>query len=224
MSTEAKITLPANMLALTAINKYNTVVDGADFREDGYIYLNGERVDKWFYNFKGHKLWAGLSEKDLPRIEKIYYGAWLRAIRVWNECHTKIVDLLTSTDTPICHIPNENNPNEWRVWHYHPEDNSFSKTWCREGTPTNLEIGREVATIEERIYSVGKYHSLVLDIMNRFIHRILPPPAESTKPLAVVTINGRSYYYTNRNHGRISEWSLLSQPGEVIAVTVRDNC
>jgi len=215
-----QIGLPTDVLALSVINEYNTVVDGAEFRKDGYVYLDGEQADKWFYSFKGHKLWAGLSEEDLPRVEKVYHRARQRAKRVWNGCHARIVELITSTDSPVCHLPDGNNQNEWRVWRYHPEDNTFSKTWCSEGMPTNVEVGIEVAELEKRMYGAGRWASFVLDILNHFVSRILPHPTDTDESLAVVVMNGRSYYYAKSDPGGVSGWSLLAHQDEVISSIV----
>ena len=73
---EATITVPKNRSALSIIGSQQKLVPGGDYHEDGYVYLDGKAVKKWFTELGSGLLIWHPSLDDIPGLEQRYFNIY----------------------------------------------------------------------------------------------------------------------------------------------------
>jgi len=186
--------------ALEVLNEYNPIIPGAVYDEDGGIYLDDEKVGEWYRNIGGRKVRASLRGRSVADIEQIYHRAYLRYQRVSVQCHKRIMQLIR--DYNPCYIPNPQDPDQW--WRWECDNESFWLRWNTDpnATPTNLEVGAEVARLKKTMQQAGNTMNFAWEVLNDAIKKIvLPKFYGGDYSVVVIELNGRKYVYDRTNYG-----------------------
>jgi hypothetical protein len=150
--------IPSDVSMITIFAQNPFISDG-DYREDGWIYVNGNPVKKWFKNIERISVWFPILE-DLHKLQKrycvikqryqnyvksIYHAAFAQVEKV-GKAHAKITHNYEGDCDPWWLYTSEKYPGQKGIswdWVNTPEK------------PLNLEIGNAYYKAEQRRAQIG---------------------------------------------------------------------
>lgn len=170
-SDGTQIQMPSSM-SLLSIG--DTIVDGGKYENDGYIYLNGERVKKWLRRYTEEQilLWPP-HVTDIKYLYPIYVKVQKRRNEAWDKV-SETVKEIEATGNPIAHTKPTHKfkplyGETW--WVYRISNYGFGFDWIGEPEDkVNLELGDKLYKQERRAMEwAGKYHKVKKVLLDAII-------------------------------------------------------
>jgi hypothetical protein len=223
---EISLKIPKNETALAILaSNPQGIVNGASFEEDGWIYIDGKRIKKWFTTISSDS-WSGRTRiwepilKDVASLEQRYQRMRERRNKFWYE---KFVPAFKAVvEKQIAYAQPTRAPGKW--WKYYSGGESIGFDWLDEkpANPENLDIGQHYYEMDRRMMRYRRYFHKFRIALERAIGNILRDNKPDKDNLILrLTINGRSYWYVSGYNGYTHIWTKMAWPeDEIIEVTV----
>lgn len=219
------VTIPQGELALSMLAT-NPVFDRAEYRTDGWIYVDNKPVRKWFRdcyspdgNSRGIRIWEPILS-DIAALEARRWRMKERADRFYNELWRPAYDAVI--DAEEAHAkPTHKFTGEKKWWRYYCTDyvngsTALSWDWVDDpGKPKNYEVGQRYYDLDRQMTRYYGYVSRFTIVLEAAIHRHL---RKKHSPNMVGTtlrliLNGRDYWYVSGYVGHSIEWIKVSWSG-----------
>jgi len=198
-------TLPGDMSALSLL-AHNGFVPGGDYREDGYIYINGSPIRKWYKNIEAVKTWFPILNdiKKLQRrynvVQKAYHDYWqkyglpaYKAVMKVGKAHAKITHEFKGDYPP------------W--WLYSASESGISWDWVGEPKkPVHPVIGTRYYKTSQRFQQLGGRVHIFRSVLLRAIRDKVYDIKGSYGKLLQVKVLDSVYWF---QHGRHT-WELIT--------------
>lgn len=203
----------------------NGLVNGGEYKEDGFIYMNGVPVRKWHGRFDGHRLWEP-KLKDLASLYRLHKKAANKNDAQWAKVRG-VLDELTKTcdvnDKIIAHaLPTHHhsgNANDWWEYQVHKsaEGVSFSFQWT-SGKPKKLRneaLGQRLYEYERRWWDTTcKRVGLTRTIFYAALRQSLPTASENKIQTLQFEDDNYCFYTEMNNYGQWS-WKMFDGPYKI---------
>jgi hypothetical protein len=155
---DATATIPSDESALSLLYN-NRFTSGGDYKEDGYVYVGGKPVRKWFKRVEDISVWFPILEdvKGLQRrydairaaykkyLEGVYKPAFTAVAKV-KTAHAKVTHKYTGDDDP------------WWLYTFEKFSGSSGMSWDWVSTPDkplHLKVGQHYYDVERRLEQLG---------------------------------------------------------------------
>jgi len=221
--------IPTNRTALGLIAT-NGLVDGAEYKENGWVYFDGKEYRKWHVMFQNIRIWEP-KFSDLKYLYGLYKKTQVANSNAWNTIR-EILNTLWKTRRKgqrdvIAHAK-PTHQFEWQEWrkepwwefkvsnHYPDYGLSFSFDWL-EGKPKKLvnhELGEKLYYLEQRWYNntsrrAGKVRTIFFEAMKRSL-----PKANEDRVICLKFGEDSFWFYTKNNGPKAYWWEMFDDKYE----------
>jgi len=220
-----RITIPTDELALNML-ALNPVFDRAEYRKDGWIYVDNKPVRKWFRdcyapdgNSGAVRIWPPILS-DIATLEARRWQMKERVDQFHNEIFKPAYDAMIEAGE--AHVkPTHKFTGEKKWWRYYRIDHpgsqpALSWDWVDDpGEPENYEIGQRYYNLDLQLTRYYGYVSKFTTALKAAIHKYLwkEHKPETTGITLRLVLNGRNYWYVSGYVGRNIEWKKVSWSG-----------
>lgn len=218
---ECKIPQDISMLSVLGLNPF---IDKAEYAEDGWVYVEGKKVRKWFQSYDRITIWGPVLDdvaalearhwKVLQYVRKFYNETWLparRELEKVKQAHAKPTHRYTGNKG-------------WWLYKVREFDTNYqsypiSFDWVDEPKEKlNLEIGQKYYHIDQQLHRYYKYALLFRTVLRRAIDLYL---FKNHKPLRdgitlQLNINDRIYWYASTMGQWAVEWQKVAWPEDEV--------
>lgn len=214
-----KVPTDRSMLSVLAVNAFS---DGDDFRPDGYVYRDGEKVRRWFSTLdRNIRVW----HPKLDDLTKLEATRWKVRSYVKNE-FDKIkpkYDKVAEADSFYCHYDNGPRANGFIKFE---KDKGVSWSWISDRNPVgDLPLRQDLGDLwfswERRAKDLRSREwktrlAFLKGVENKFYKRFL-----EDKELEVLhaIINGRSYWIRHQTRYDIYV-DVFAYPENITTITI----
>lgn len=152
-------TIPST-ISMIAVFGRNGFIQGGKYSEDGWIYVNGKPVKKWFRNVENISIWFPILE-DVHNLQKRYDAAKKRykgyADKVWRPAFDKVMKV-GRAHARVTHKFEGEGIDPW--WLYEANKYSSQKGICWDWVkkpvkPINIRIGNAYYRASQRLEDLG---------------------------------------------------------------------
>jgi len=218
-----EIKIPRDRLALSILAN-NQFCHGADFRENGWVYINGEKSHKWFTKLYNDQtldvnIWEPIL-KDVPTLENRYARMKDRYDKFFEEvfrpAFDKVVEVGRAHAKPT-HQYREYQGKTWWLYTTHQyikDQSSISFDWVEDQkNPENHEIGQTYYELDRKLRQYSRYKSKFKTALTESIKRMLAkmPPIKEDITLKLV-INDKIFWYVSCRTHNFYEWKKVAWP------------
>lgn len=220
-----RVTIPRDELALSMFAA-NPVLDRAEYRKDGLIYINDKPVKKWFKdcyapdgNSKGVRIWPPVLS-DIATLEARRWRVKERTDRFYNEVFKPVYDAIIKAGEAHARPTHKFNGDQkwWRYYRndYPSEQPTISWDWVDDpDEPKNYEIGQHYYDIDHQLIRyygyMGSFNTVLEAAIHKYLWREHKPDMASTTLRLI--LNGRDYWYVSGYIGCSIEWVKVSWVG-----------
>lgn len=220
----AQIPLTRSMIGIAATNG---IINGAEYREDCWVYIKGKRVRKWHNKFQEIRIWEP-KYKDLKALYYLYKktqaannAQWERIAKImhsiWESGPVKNKGVIAHA-CPT-HSFTKNNTIDIEPWWEYTIHNkmfndkglSYSFQWLDDGKPKKLvnhKLGQKLYVEEQRMWNTtSKRYNKVKTIFYEAMKRSLPK-AEENKVISLQFDKDTFWFYTATN-GELYWWVMF---------------
>ena len=230
------VTIPKDELALSMF-ACNSVIDKAEYKKDGWIYVSGKPVRKWFkdcYSPGGESGSIRIWEPILSNIALLEARRWkvkAQVKRFYNKVWKPIFDELVEVGSAHAKPTHKFNSFDDKTWwlyaiHEYGESHSIAFDWVNEpAVPKDSAIGQAYYHAECQISRYHGYEYKFSIALGAAIIRYLRkeyPPKETDIPFRLI-LNGRDYWYISRYIRHGVDWAKVAwAESPVIEVIMRE--
>ena len=202
----AKVPPDRSMLSVIGVSG---IVNGAEYKNDGWVYLNNKPIHKWHVMHNGIRLWEPRL-KDLPTLyrqwkqtktanEKAWDNIIIVLRKLWG--NHKVGNAVRAHAIPVHGFKKESNTDPWweyRIENYNGEGLSFSFSWLDKKPKQVLNpiLGQKLYELEHRwFYITNKRLSKVQQIFFEAMRKSLPTATEN-KVISLQFENDSFWFYS----------------------------
>ena len=229
MTTGIHIHVPDDRSAVGMFNQGNQFNDGDDFREDGYVYNQGQRVRPWAANVPGHSrafVWEHRMLPTAANVQRMEARRW------------RVVEHMACVVPTLWRAVGETLKGRGTCYMKHPKDHEYALTYKLDPADGGIIGGVQRRpkklrgeAIARRVHDVERYmdawsnrvslvESCLSSLMQHYIREHCPHP-ERDSGLLKLTINDRVYEYHTAWDGYGYTWERSFWPSErAIEITV----
>jgi hypothetical protein len=212
--------IPKNRSALGMIAT-NGLINGADYKEDSWVYFDGQRIRKWHVMFQGIRVWEP-KFSDLNYLYDLYKRTAAANIKAWNAIQAVIQKIWETrakgATEAIAHArpshsfewPEWKKEKPWWVYNIHNDRGyglSFGFDWLDEKPKklVNHELGEELYRLENRWYRntcrrSGKVRTIFFEAMLRSL------PKVNEDRVICLKFGEDTFWFYTKNHGPNCYW------------------
>ena len=212
--------MPKDTTALSMLAN-NQLINNGEYKEDGWIYVDGKRVKKWFKQYYPDmnntvRLWPPVLD-DLQKLETRYVNMISRTNKFYNETYKPLFNKLLQVGKAHAE-PIYNHKRDGKWWLYkmksHNDFDYISFDWVdAPSKPLNHELGQQYYLTEHRLYKYYSYNAKFRGIMAVAIDRFLDKNCSDRRKADAVlrlSINDRDYWYRCRfNQYGVLVWTKI---------------
>ena len=222
-TVQAKIPTNRSMLGIIGDNG---LIDGGDYRNDGWVYFGGKPLRKWHSTFERVRIWEP-KFKDLPSLYRLYKKtqaaneeAWVHISRVlqrlWDKGPRKNNEVIAHV-LPSHTFEWHKDTQPWWEYKVHKgvcgeESLSFSFQWIDEGKPEKLvnhTLGQRLYNFERRWWdNTAPRYNKARTIFYESMKRSLPKATENTV-LSLQFGEDAYWFYTKSRGPNIHWWEMF---------------
>lgn len=211
--------IPQDMSMLAVLGN-NPMIHSAKYKEDGWIYVDDKRVQKWFRRWDRINVWPPVLE-DVAALEDRRWKVLQKTNEFYAKTWKPVFDEMIQAGKAHAK-PTHNYVGDRQWWLYRVSDfderyltRFISFDWVDEPEEKlNQELGQKYYEIDRQLERYYKYSGLFRTILGVAIDHHLRdnyPPERDGITLKFV-INGRVYWYNSvMGHCR-AEWRKASWP------------
>ncbi len=217
LNNGTKFTVPLTHSMLSIFGDHNPIINGAEYRDDYWIYVNGKRVKKWFVSdSRGNVklLWPpNLRPSNMARLEDVAYRLQQKSHRLWKEFWSMCEEARKrggsqhywSEDEIIVHVPGTKNSCEWQ------DKDTYRAFSCNEKGVSSLwhkpnkklqhpDLGRKMAPLYDYQAQVHARATKMFYFFHKTAAEVVEAKCDKyTLPyetqIARLTVNGREYTF-----------------------------
>jgi len=218
----ATIHVPTDRSALSVIGR-NKIVDGGQYATDGWIYVNGKKVKKWFIYKENIRIWEP-TLNDVAKLEARYYKVRRRRDKyikeAWQPLFKEILKVDGAHVKPVF-SNTEGYKDNW--WLYKATEHGVSFDWVEKPkNPRNVDLGKAYYKTERNLERYGGYVYKFRTVLSAGIDKLLSANSpEKSGTLTRLILNGRDYWYRAGYTGSWLHWiKICWAEDEVITMEV----
>jgi len=224
---DMQIRIPKDKLALSLFAN-NRIGHGFHFREDGWVYVEGERSHKWFTQIHSNQggvnvnVWEPIL-KNVSLIEKRYSRMKKRYDRFLNEVFRPVFEKLGAVGRAHAkptHKFDHYKDLDWWLYTTHPYEDTHSVgfEWVkRPNKPENLEIGQAYYELDKRLMQYSRYKSKFRTALAESIKRLLAKNAPKEENITLkLVINDKIFWYLSYKQHRYLGWKKIAWPEDQV--------
>jgi hypothetical protein len=211
--------IPKDMSALAVLG-INKPINYGKYAKDGWIYVGGKRIKKWFQNVHDVTIWGPIL-KDIPKLEARMWKVrdqWDKyAKEKWRPAFDKVVEV-KEAHARTTHLKD----NKWWLYTSHSYINtdypSIRFDWVDPpDEPKNHKIGQAYYEADNKLMRYGgyvhKFHRVLEIAIERYLMEHHKP--EKSGINMHLEINGRGYWYVSYYvNSHVLWWKKISWPEE----------
>jgi hypothetical protein len=219
--------VPTDRTALSILGD-NIPVNGGEFKKDGWIYVDGKRVKKWFnrcYSPNGSSLsaviWPPILE-DVAKLEARYWKISEKVEKFYRNHWQTLYDQIIKAGEAHAK-PTHKYTGDLHWWHYKRTEyvgNKYARfalsfDWVEEPEkPVNFKLGQRYYLIDRKLNRYYRYLGMFRTVLEKAIDNYLTKYHRAEKPGVTMRfeINGRNYWYASGYAGASVEWTKQSWP------------
>jgi hypothetical protein len=205
---------------MIAIFAGNPFIPRGDYREDGWIYVDGKPVKKWFKNIEMISVWFPIFE-NLHKLQSRYFTINQRYKDYMKKEYHKAfeqVEKVGKAHAKITHKYEGSDIDPWWLYRADKYPNQRGITWDWVKTPekpTNLEIGNAYYKVTQRIGQLGGRVYKFRTILEYAINKKLWDIKGEYGQILQFKIGDRIYWF---QYGCNNVWVKLAFPEDNIKV------
>lgn len=212
--------IPQDMSMLDVLGN-NPMIDLATYAKDGWVYVNGNRVRKWFQRWDRINVWPPVFE-DVVTLEARRWKVFQKVNKFYYETWKPLFDELAEVGQAHAK-PNHKYKGDKKWWLYKSrfeelyKSNYLSFDWVDEPeTKLNLEIGQKYYNVDRKMRRYYGYAGKFRTILTEAINRYLSDKCKAKKDgiTLKLVINGRIYWYTSVMSIVGFKWEKVSWPDD----------
>ena len=210
-----KIPRDMSMLAVLGVNK---PTDRSEYKEDGWVYIAGKQVKKWFQKLDGVMIWGPVL-KDVSKLEARMWKIRKRwekyGKKVWRPAFNKVVEV-KEAHAKTTHLKDSS----WWLYtsrsYINAKEFSVGFDWVDPpAKPKNHGIGQAYYEANNKLMRYGGYVYKFTKALETAIERYLMKqygPEKNGVTMHLV-INGRNYWYISYHpNSHALWWKKVSWP------------
>jgi len=210
--------VPTNRTALPILAD-NRIVNGCDYNKNGWVYVDGKRIKKWFSRCYSPEessisalIWLPVLD-DVAKLEARYWkilGKVKKFYREhWKIYYDRIIEAGKAHAKPTHKYTGDLHWWEYKRYNHFDGHSALSFDWVEEPKePVNLELGQEYYHIDRKITRYYQYLGMFQVVLSQAISKYLKKYHKVEHPGITLRfeINGRNYWYTSAYVGHSLEW------------------
>ena len=218
---EMSATIPQEY-SMIGVLATNGIINGGDYREDGFVYINNKPVKKWHITQGGIRLWQP-KLNDLQSLYKLYKKTRKARDLAWNEVREVLKKLWGNNNKDYvvkAHVQPTHkftigvSSNPW--WEYNIRNDEttgicYGFDWLDEKPKKlcNPELGQELYNRERRYYhTISSRHGIVRQIFYEAMKKSLPKPTEN-KAIVLQFDTDNYWFHTDYKMRNFYYWEMF---------------
>ena len=219
---EARIKIPKDRLALSLLAN-NRVADGFDFKENGWVYVKGQRSHKWFTKIYSDQtldvnIWEPIL-RNVSALERRYarmkerYDNFLNG--EFRAAFERVVKVGRAHAKPTHKFTHHNDYTWWLyTTHLYENRHSISFDWVKKPEkPENFEIGQAYYELDRKLTRYSRYKSKFRTALAESIKRLLAKNAPNEENITLkLVINNKIFWYLSYRQQKYIGWKKIAWP------------
>jgi len=213
-----------SMLAVLGVNP---MINCGVYAEDGWIYVNGDRVKKWFRKFEHITIWPPVL-KDLVMLERRRSAIKEKVNNYYNNVWQPIFEEMVAAGQAHA-IPTHKYQGGKCWWLYtshvyQGKGYSIGFDWVDEPAKRiNHELGQRYYNMERKLHRyygyAGMFHTILKQAIDEYLRKNFPPEKDGITLKLI--LNGRIYWYTSYTTQYRPEWKKVAwTEAEIMEITL----
>lgn len=200
-----KATIPQDISALSILVTNGFTPDG-EYINDGYIYVDGKPVKKWFKTIGDVKVWFPIME-DVKRLQQRYNLVRARYFHYTQKYNSPAFDAIMKAGQAHTKITHDFSGDYPPWWLYKASLGGISFDWVDEPKePINLDIGTTYYHTSQRLEELGRrafrFKVILMEAINSKIYEVEGDWGD----LLQVKVLTNVYWFQRTNH-----WELITK-------------